>query len=42
MDCVYIHFILFKSLCNSEYLHINIPVALNSGDSIECQSPNYC
>lgn len=32
LDCVYIDFV-FKALSNSQYLHINLKVSLNSGDS---------
>lgn len=36
MDCVYIGFVLFKTLSSSEYLHITLEVSLNTGDPIEC------
>lgn len=32
MDCVYIDFI-FKTVSNSECLHVNLKVSLNNGDS---------
>lgn len=42
MDCVYIGFVLFKTLSSSEYLHITLEVSLNTGDPIECHQYFRC
>ena len=44
MDCVYIDFI-FKTVSNSEYLHVNLKVSLNRGDArvpLVYQTLIYC
>lgn len=36
MDCVYVDVIIFETLSNSEYQHINLEISFNSEGSREC------